>query len=113
LERRDHIRYGVRVLVDFEWIDKGVPQRGRGFTRDISSKGMFICSDSEPPLKTHLQVDVFFRTVTEALTNLQLRAESLVVRVEPAASPDTLHGFGILNRSCELHDGLTSTDEGN
>jgi PilZ domain len=90
--------------VDFEWFDEGVPQRGRGYTRDISSKGMFIYSDSKPPLKADLQVDVCFRAFAEAPTNLQLRAESLVVRVETAASHDALHGFAILNRSWELRN---------
>jgi hypothetical protein len=103
LELRDHTRYGVRAPVDFMWIDKGVPQRGRGVTRDISSKGMFIYSDFEPPLKADLQVDVSFCAVTETPTNLQLRTESLVVRVESAASHDAYHGFAILNRRWELH----------
>ena len=103
MELRDHTRYGVRAPAYFEWIDKGVPQRGRGITRDISSKGMFIYSESEPPLKADLQVDVFFCAFTEAPRNLQLRAESLVVRVESAASHDAHHGFAILNRSWELH----------
>jgi hypothetical protein len=98
--------------VNFEWIDNGTSQRRRGVPRDISSKGMFIYSNSEPPLKADLQVEVAFRAVTEAPTSLQLRAESLAVRVESAASHDTLHGFGILNRSYKLHNGPTYIDEG-
>jgi len=105
LERREQTRYGVRALVDFEWIDKGVPHRGRGYTRDISSKGMFIYSDSEPPAKADLQVEVSFRAPTEALTKLQLSARSLVVRVESAASREELRGFAILNRSYRMHNG--------
>jgi hypothetical protein len=97
--------------VDFEWIANGVSHRGRGLTRDISSKGMFIFSDSEPPAKADVQVEVSFRPPTDAPTNLQLRARSLVVRVESAASHDDIRGFAILNRSYKLHNGLTSIDE--
>lgn len=112
MERREQTRYGVQALVDFEWIDEGVPHRGRGLTRDISSKGMFIYSDSEPPVKADLQVEVSFRAITEEPKNLRLSAKALVVRVESAASPDALHGFAILNRSYKLHDGLSFIDEG-
>jgi hypothetical protein len=99
--------------VDFEWIDEGVPHHGKGLTRDISSKGMFIFSDSEPPVKGDLQVDVTFRGVTEAPTNLRLSAESLVIRVEATTRRSALRGFAILNRSYKLHDGSTSIDGGN
>lgn len=47
--------------------------QGQGFTRDISSKGMFIYSDSEPPARANLQVEVSFRSVVEAITNLELQ----------------------------------------
>ena len=98
--------------MDFEWIDKGLPHHGRGLTRDISSKGMFIYSDSEPPVKTDLQVEVSFSGIAEAPTNLRLSAESLVIRVDSAATRDELRGFAILNRSYKLRDALASSDEG-
>jgi hypothetical protein len=112
LERREHTRYDVRAPVEFEWIDKGVLHRGRGLTRDISAKGMFIYSASEPPTKADLQVEVFLRVAAEAPTSLRLIAKSLVVRVESAASPDAPSGFAILNRSHGLLGGLTSIGEG-
>jgi PilZ domain len=112
LERREQTRYGVRALVDFEWIDKGVPHHGRGHTRDISAKGMFIYSDSEPPAKADLQVEVSFRPPTEALRKLQLSARSLVLRVESAASRNEVRGFAILNRSYKLHNGSSAIEEG-
>jgi len=90
--------------VHFEWIENNVPYHGRGFTWDISSKGMFIYSDSELPEKADLQVEVYFRENTAALTNLQLNARSLLVRVESAPSGNELRGFAILNRSYTLHD---------
>ena len=97
--------------MEFEWIDNGVRHHGRGTTRDISSRGMYIYSDSQPPSKADLQVEVSFRAVTEEPTNLQLSTEALVVRVDSAASQDALNGFAILNRSYNLHNGLTSIDK--
>ena len=111
MEQREHTRYGVRAPVDFEWIEDGVLQTGRGFTRDISSKGMFISSDSRPPTKADLRVRVSFQSFAQTLTKVQLRANSLVVRVELPSGPGTDYGFAILNRSCELHDGVSSIED--
>src|SRR5712692_3421934 len=45
LGRREHSRYSVQALVNFEWTDiDGIFHRGHGITRDISSRGMYIFS---------------------------------------------------------------------
>ena len=97
--------------MDFEWLEGGVLQMGRGFTRDISTKGMFISSDSRPPTKAELRVRVSFNSFAQTLAKVQLRANSLVVRVEPPSAPGTDYGFAILNRSYELHDGVSSIED--
>ena len=106
LEKREQTRYDLRAVVDFEWMDaEGVPRRGQGQTRDISTKGMFIYSDSQPPAKADVQVEVSLRSVAEAVTNLGMKVEALVIRVELPTSPGIRHGFAVLNRSCKLHNG--------
>jgi PilZ domain len=105
LERREHTRYGVHALVDFEWVDEGVTRRGHGTTRDISTKGMFIFSTAHPPAKADILVNVSFRDVSPIPTKLQMRAKGLVIRVEEATEQDSQKGFAILNRSFELRDG--------
>ena len=89
-------------------MDGGVARRGQGITRDISTKGMFIYSDIEPPAKADVLVDVSFRDVASIPTSLQMRAKGLVIRVEPATEPGAQLGFAILNRSYELHDGVSA-----
>ena len=105
MDRRDHTRYGVKALVDFKWIVEGVIRRGKGVTRDISSKGMFIRSDTKPPAKADLELEVFFRDFSDIPTNLQMRVTALVIRVEPETFPGPLQGFAVLNKRYELHDG--------
>ena len=100
---RERARYGVRVPVDFEWMEKGVVRRGRGLTRDISTKGMFIYSDSEPPAMANLRVRVSFRSIAEAERDLQVSAWASVIRVEPPSHPEVIYGFAILNTSYKLH----------
>jgi hypothetical protein len=105
LERKEQTRYGLRALVDFGWMDReGVPKQGQGFTRDISPKGMFIRSDSQPPAKADVQVGVALHSVAHAVTSLRIRAEGLVICVEPSPSSRIRRGFEVLNRSCKLHN---------
>ena len=102
LERREQTRYGIQALVNFEWIDEGVLRKGQGITREISSKGMFICSDVKPPVKADLLVDVRFEGVLSMAKNLKMGARGLVIRVEPGTSAGSPEGFAILNRSYEI-----------
>jgi hypothetical protein len=90
---------------------EGVLRRGRGITKDMNSKGMFINSDSEPPVKADLQVEVSFRPVAMSKRPLKFTAESLVIRVEPATSAGVRHGFAILNKSYKLYDGRSAIDD--
>ena len=111
LERREQIRLGVRALVKFEWFDgQGALHREQGFTRDISSKGLFIFSDSLPPAKIDLQVEVFFGNISGAEPNLELSAKTLVIRLEPATSSGASGGFAVLNRSYTLANQASTLD---
>jgi hypothetical protein len=111
LERREQIRLGVRALVKFEWFDgQGARHREQGFTRDISSKGMFIFSDSLPPAMIDLQLDVFFGSISGAEENLELSAKAVVIRLEPSTTPGASGGFAVLNRSHSLANQVSTLD---
>ena len=83
MEQRNTIRYPVRALVLFRWTDaKGVPLQAGGFTRDISTDGLFVCCDRLPLLKTALNMEVLLSLVEPTDPLLQLTAQGVVVRVE-------------------------------
>jgi len=106
LERREQTRYVLHADVVFEWIDaEGFPHGGRGFTRDVGIKGMFIYSETQPSEKADVEVDVSLHSTAQEVSNLWLRAEGVVIRVDRATSPEGLHGFAVLSRSTKLHDG--------
>jgi hypothetical protein len=104
LERRLHARYSVQARVNFKWQDGGNLYFGSGLTRDISSNGMFIYSDSAPPEKADIELDISFHSAANKDTNLQMSAAALVIRVEGTASPEGHSGFAVLNRSYALHN---------
>jgi PilZ domain-containing protein len=113
LERREHRRYSVQALVNFEWTDReGMLRRGAGVTRDIGVKGMYIFSDSRPPKDEALDINVSFQSVAEADVKLQMRATGVVIRVEPSSIAGELHGFAVLNRIAGLHPGGPDDEHG-
>ena len=90
--------------MNFEWTDiGGIFHRGHGITRDISSRGMYIFSDSRPPQDADLDVNVSFNSVAEAHVKLGMRAKAIVIRVEPSSIVGDFHGFAVLNRFARLH----------
>lgn len=112
LERREQIRFSLRALVKFEWFDGGGTRHlKQGFTRDISSKGMFIFSDSLPPTKVDLQIEVFFGGIAGAGANLELRVRALVLRAESTMESGSRNGFAVLNRSYSLTNQGSKPDQ--
>jgi hypothetical protein len=103
-EHRRETRHNLRLRSNFAWADtEGIVHTAQGFTRDIGSKGMFIYTDCQPPLKADLHVEVFLSSDEEVRKDLQLRlcASALVLRVDPVAA-GLSGGFAILNKSYEL-----------
>jgi hypothetical protein len=104
LERRETTRYSVQALVEFRWVsEEGALHQGRGVTRDICAKGMFVYSDSPPAEKADVEIDVSFRPVIEGAVSFQLGAKAVVIRMEPAETPGISHGFAVLNKTSRLH----------
>ena len=111
MERRHQIRYGLRVRVVFVWtVERGILQHGRGYTRDMSSKGMFVYADPQPPAKADIQIEAFFSSLVEIGSKLRMRAKARVVRVEPRG-PGADAGFATQSRSYVLHNGVIDFEE--
>jgi len=75
---------------------------GWGRTRDISTRGMFVYSDSLPPRDTEVRTQLFFPSsrLVEAGVEMSMRAR--VLRREPATPGKTNGGFAVVSRSFVL-----------
>lgn len=83
LEQRKSVRYQMRAPVLFKWTNgDGVALQDGGFTRDISTDGLFVCCDRLPPLQTALSMEVLVSVVEAPRPGLRLRGQGVVVRVE-------------------------------
>lgn len=108
MERRQNFRYGVWASAEFVWADgNGIQHWGEGITRDISSKGIFVCcnhSDLLPPGKADVEITVRFPAFGEQGKVVELEADAVVIRVEPSIVPMPARGFAVLNRSFRLKE---------
>src|SRR5580700_2623507 len=61
-ELRNQLRFELQVPVEIEWQSNTGKQKARGFTRDISSKGVFLICEPEIPLGSYIHLTIFLRT---------------------------------------------------
>lgn len=82
VQPRKAVRFQTRVPVVFRWINEhGVTQHGSGFTRDISTAGLFVYSATPPPPDAVVELDVLL-PLHEGGQGTRLQAPGRVVRIE-------------------------------
>jgi hypothetical protein len=88
------------VWTDAEGLDHG----GQGITRDIASKGIFIHTNSPPPPRSDLHIEVVLSAGDSEIFAFPvlMQASALVVRVEPPQRSGLQGGFAVLTKSYEL-----------
>ena len=95
-ERRNQTRYQLGARAVFSW--EGPEQKrfqGEGVTRDISTKGAFILTQSCPPTHAAVQVQLFLPPFHGTVATARIRAEAEVLRVEQAPPGEQQSGFAI------------------
>jgi hypothetical protein len=83
LEKRKAVRYKLCLPVIFKWTDeRGIPVQEGGFTRDISTVGLYINCPKLPPIQTVLALEILLPPTKKVLSDsLRLRATVEIVRV--------------------------------
>ena len=83
MQQRESVRFHIRLPVIFQWNDE---QRGRqqngGFTRDISTGGLFVYSPIPPPSGATVELEVMLPPLEESGHGVRLRSEGRVLRIE-------------------------------
>ena len=88
MELRRATRYRVRSPVLFQWVDAGEVQRqAGGFTRDISTSGVFVISEVLPPVGKAVAYELMLPPLQVEDPSWRLKATGRVVRHDA-------HGFG-------------------
>ena len=82
LERRRTVRYNLCLPLVFEWTDEsGAVIQQPGFTRDISTGGLYVSCATSPPMNSTIRLQMVLPSNKEVFPeNLTLAATARVVR---------------------------------
>ena len=82
VQPRRAVRFQMRLPAIFRWTDEqGIVRQEGGFTRDISTAGLFVYASTPPPPDTVVELDVLI-LLPEQRQGTHLRGSGRVVRVE-------------------------------
>jgi PilZ domain len=111
IERRQQNRFELRAICEFEWRDsQNVKRSAEAVCRDISSKGLYLWSESLPPVGTYIALKVFLKT-QGAGPKLLIEITARVVRVVPAKASDDVPAIAVENKFYQLKRRLVSPDD--
>lgn len=103
MDRRRSHRHDFEGPVSFLWRDhEGAWRRGSGAARDISELGIFVFSDSQPPIGSAVRLETCFAHT--GLTEVQIQASGEVIRVDETSRSQMKSGFAVTTDSLRLFD---------
>ncbi|MGH9773814.1 MAG: PilZ domain-containing protein [Candidatus Acidiferrales bacterium] len=98
MERREHRRFPLEVPMNFIWKNgQHISHFGKGLTRDVSTKGLFICAGECPPEGSLVRFVASLRLREPSV--LEFRATARVVRVESASGGHAREGFAVASKT--------------
>jgi hypothetical protein len=92
-------RYSINLPVCVTWHSAGVPPSSlNGFTRDISTRGMFVLADAEPAAGALLEFEIDL-ALDEVTPLVVVQGKGRVVRTQRASGsgPEQRAGFAVHN----------------
>ncbi|MBZ5502332.1 MAG: hypothetical protein LAN59_08825 [Acidobacteriia bacterium] len=80
---RAAVRYALEARVVFSWTDEqGVAQKGLGWTRDISPKGVYVVAIGCPPRSATVSLSVQLPVTDPQSRAMSLETRGRVLRVD-------------------------------
>jgi hypothetical protein len=114
MEMRKEMRYRLDAPALFSWESAHHRRlQWEGITRDVSALGAFIVTPTCPPVEASVQVEVVlpFLTLMGAKTDIRIRGEARVVRVEHPSDDQGKNGFAVVREDLNHWDLATSQTE--
>jgi hypothetical protein len=91
IELRKSKRYRLTAPAVIMWAPQnGIPQSGRGVTRDINTFGVYIQTDAMPPIGALLQMEIVLPKMADSGPGMRLHGEGVVLRCDYGVA----HGCG-------------------
>ena len=82
--QRQFLRIPLGTTAVFLWGKRAAKKkRGKGVTRDISAGGLYLDTDTPPPVGSHVKLEFLLPKVRGVIENLRMKVTGRVVRVQP------------------------------
>jgi len=105
-ERRKGKRFRLRLAVLFSWRDEqGRLQSGEGWSRDIGSHGVYVRTDTAPPIGTFLEMNIFLPELGYKIHTAEIHAKAQVARVNCERVGQAC-GFAAINQSIVVREAI-------
>jgi len=101
VELRVALRYALSADVLLSWEEHGAHAKGKGVTRDMSIRGLFVYSRVLPPEKVPIRLEVVFPPL-QGDAPIRIKVRGQVVRVEKEPTEPSHNGFAVSSESTSL-----------
>jgi hypothetical protein len=96
-EMRRELRYRLDAPALFFWENTFHRRlQGEGTTRDVSVLGAFIATPTCPPVQSPVQVELILPSLAGMKTEIRIRGEARVIRVEHSRGGQGENGFAVV-----------------
>jgi predicted heme/steroid binding protein len=114
VELRKTKRYRLSAPAIFLWSShngnhNGKPQGGKGVTRDINTFGVYVLTDTLPPVGALVQMEIVLPKLTDPGSGMHLYGEGVVLRGEPRGSQDVGSSQGGFACSVQFYPETTAS----
>ena len=107
MDLRRFLRVPVGVSAVISWADPhGLLQRRKAVARDMSAKGMFLYTDSPPPIGSAITLEILLPLLRNATSSLRVKADARVVRIQPPdeEQEEPVSGFAVITDRFTLQE---------
>ncbi len=107
LDFRKNLRVPIAASAIISWAGSNrVLQSRKVIARDMSAKGMFLYTESPPPLGSLVKLEILLPMLRNAKSMVRIKANGRVVRVQPPneVEGEEISGFAIITDRFTLQD---------
>jgi len=105
-ERRKGKRFRLRLAALFSWRDaQGRLQSGEGWSRNIGSRGIYVKTNTAPPVGTLLEMNIFLPELGYKIHTAEIHAKGQVARIDCELLGQAC-GFAAINQSIVIREAI-------
>lgn len=110
LDLRKAKRYPLSAPTLFTWArHEGKVRSGQGIIRDINTLGVYVLTNTLPPVGALVQMEIMLPKLTDTGPGMRLTGEGVVLRREPKGTNEAGNASGGFAASMQFYPGTTDS----